>query len=291
MTRTGARDGRRPEEEAETTDGRAAKGVAAPALAPRPLTPVTPLEPHVIVVFGATGDLARRKLLPGFLHLHHAGLLPRCRIVGVSLDDLDDEAYRQLAYEACTRFARPEALHKHWPTFSRSIRHVPLGDGAATLATTAKEAERELGGGARAGVRDDQAGAAALDAAGDADAPDLGVLQGEERVVEERHQGVEELGLVGRLDRELRAREHEAVTARYRLHLEVAKAVVGAGLPQAPRGQELAGEDPGQGRLLLGVGARSRQRGAGLADCFAHRSWRRSSRRSCRSTSKNVLLS
>ena len=46
-------------------------------------------QPHVVVLFGATGDLARRKLLPGMLHLCEAGLLRDCRIVGTSLDDLD----------------------------------------------------------------------------------------------------------------------------------------------------------------------------------------------------------
>ena len=35
-----------------------------------------PPDDHVIVLFGATGDLARRKLLPGLFHLHAAGLLP-----------------------------------------------------------------------------------------------------------------------------------------------------------------------------------------------------------------------
>ena len=42
-------------------------------------------ENHVIVLFGATGDLARRKLLPGLFHLHAAELLPRdYRIIGSS---------------------------------------------------------------------------------------------------------------------------------------------------------------------------------------------------------------
>ena len=42
-------------------------------------------ENHVIVLFGATGDLARRKLLPGLFHLHAAGLLPReYRVIGAS---------------------------------------------------------------------------------------------------------------------------------------------------------------------------------------------------------------
>ncbi|MGH8980318.1 MAG: glucose-6-phosphate dehydrogenase, partial [Acidimicrobiales bacterium] len=113
---------------------------------PRPLSSVPPLEPHVIVLFGATGDLARRKLLPGFLHLRHAGLLPQCQIVGVSLDDLDDDGYRQLAYEACTRFARSDALQKHWPTFAHTIHHVPLGQGPEALGAAVRAAERELPG-------------------------------------------------------------------------------------------------------------------------------------------------
>jgi hypothetical protein len=38
---------------------------------------------HVIVLFGATGDLAKRKLLPGLFHLHAAGLLPHeYRVIG-----------------------------------------------------------------------------------------------------------------------------------------------------------------------------------------------------------------
>ena len=38
---------------------------------------------HVIVIFGATGDLARRKLLPGLFHLAKAGLMPAdYRVIG-----------------------------------------------------------------------------------------------------------------------------------------------------------------------------------------------------------------
>ncbi|MDQ6947149.1 MAG: glucose-6-phosphate dehydrogenase, partial [Actinomycetota bacterium] len=58
---------------------------------PAPVAAMTPLAPHVIVLFGAGGDLARRKLLPGLLHLAQAGLLPDCRIIATSLEDLDDE--------------------------------------------------------------------------------------------------------------------------------------------------------------------------------------------------------
>ena len=49
-----------------------------------------PLPPHVIVIFGATGDLSRRRLLPGLLHLFQAGLMPEFRIVGVSLEEIGE---------------------------------------------------------------------------------------------------------------------------------------------------------------------------------------------------------
>jgi len=53
---------------------------------------VGPRFPQVVVLFGATGDLARRKLLPGLFHLSSAGFIPGCRIIGVSLDGIDDIA-------------------------------------------------------------------------------------------------------------------------------------------------------------------------------------------------------
>ncbi len=51
--------------------------------------PANQIEPHVIILFGATGDLAARKLLPGLLHLAMTGMMPDYRIVG-SLDQHPD---------------------------------------------------------------------------------------------------------------------------------------------------------------------------------------------------------
>ena len=45
---------------------------------------VGPRFPQVVVLFGATGDLARRKLLPGLFHLSSVGFIPGCRVIGVS---------------------------------------------------------------------------------------------------------------------------------------------------------------------------------------------------------------
>ena len=106
---------------------------------------MAPLKPHVIVMFGATGDLARRKLLPGLLHLHLAGLVPDCRIVGTSLDDLGDEGFRQFAEHACAEFARRKVTSEEWQGFGSRLRFVPSADGPEALAAAVGKAEAELG--------------------------------------------------------------------------------------------------------------------------------------------------
>jgi glucose-6-phosphate 1-dehydrogenase len=56
---------------------------------------------HVIVIFGASGDLTRRKLLPGLFRLHRAGLMPeRWRIVGTSRRPSSDDDFRAAARDA-----------------------------------------------------------------------------------------------------------------------------------------------------------------------------------------------
>jgi glucose-6-phosphate 1-dehydrogenase len=64
-------------------------------------------EPAALVLFGASGDLTRRKLLPALYSLLHAGLLPAglC-IVGVARRPLDDAAFRQAMREAIDEFSR-----------------------------------------------------------------------------------------------------------------------------------------------------------------------------------------
>src|SRR5438093_5484367 len=82
------------------------------------------LQPHLMVLVGATGDLARRKLLPGLLHLWSAGLLPECRILGTSLDELDDDGFRDLARKACDEFAQPGIVERHWAAFETRLAYV-----------------------------------------------------------------------------------------------------------------------------------------------------------------------
>src|SRR4051794_17938246 len=110
---------------------------------------MTPLKPQVVVLFGATGDLAKRKLLPGLLHLHRAGLVPACRIIGTSLDDLDDESFANLAEAACKVFASREVTPEQWRSFAATLRFVPFDAGASALGAAVKQAEDELGEGPR----------------------------------------------------------------------------------------------------------------------------------------------
>jgi len=100
----------------------------------------------VIVLFGATGDLARRKLLPGMMHLHRSGLLDRFEVVGSSLEPLDDDGFRRVAREACDEFARQRADLTDVDAFCRRLSYVPSGAGPRGLEAAVAAAEWRLGG-------------------------------------------------------------------------------------------------------------------------------------------------
>jgi glucose-6-phosphate 1-dehydrogenase len=109
-----------------------------------PVAAVPPLAPHVIVMFGACGDLAQRKLLPGLLHLSQAGLLPECRIIGTSLDELDDEGFRSMARGACTEFRRLDSSAEQLAAFAQRLSYVPQSRGPDGLAEAVAVAEAML---------------------------------------------------------------------------------------------------------------------------------------------------
>jgi glucose-6-phosphate 1-dehydrogenase len=110
---------------------------------------VGPQNPQVVVLVGATGDLARRKLLPGLFHLSSVGFIPGCRIIGVSLDDIDDAAFRQIARDSLVEFSTRKFVEADWLKFADSLQYVPMGAGPATLKAAVLDAERRLGGDTR----------------------------------------------------------------------------------------------------------------------------------------------
>ncbi len=103
-------------------------------------------QPHLIVIFGATGDLARRKLLPGLMHLVQSGLVPDSRIIGVSLDDFDDTEFRTFAAEACREFSTRPVLDEELTDFMARLSYVNVTAGPEVLAQEAAKQEAALGG-------------------------------------------------------------------------------------------------------------------------------------------------
>jgi glucose-6-phosphate 1-dehydrogenase len=66
-----------------------------------------PVPPTTLVIFGATGDLSRRKLLPALYNLAHEGALPELfNMIGVSRRDQSDDDFRDFAREAINQFSR-----------------------------------------------------------------------------------------------------------------------------------------------------------------------------------------
>ena len=102
---------------------------------------------HVIVMFGATGDLARRKLLPGLFHLAAAGLMPdRYQIIGSARADLTGEQFRDLAGQAIDEFGTSKPTGPAWQAFARRLSFASTGSGAGPLAAEIDRTEREIGG-------------------------------------------------------------------------------------------------------------------------------------------------
>jgi glucose-6-phosphate 1-dehydrogenase len=115
----------------------------APRAAPTGVVP----EDQVIVLFGATGDLARRKLLPGMFHLARVGLMPeRFRIVGAARKPLPVEEFRELAREAVEGSGRKAVDVAEWERFADSLRFASVGDGLEELGEAVATAREELTG-------------------------------------------------------------------------------------------------------------------------------------------------
>ncbi len=113
--------------------------------APRP-------DAHVVVLFGARGDLAARKLLPGFFRLTQAGLMPEAfRIIGSGRHAPDSrEAFVREVREALEEHGPGELDEDAWGAFAERLSFVASSaDDTSELAAAVRAAEEELGGEAR----------------------------------------------------------------------------------------------------------------------------------------------
>jgi glucose-6-phosphate 1-dehydrogenase len=108
---------------------------------------------HVVVIFGATGDLAKRKLLPGWFHLFAAGLLPReFRLIGSAPPGMamTEEQFREHARQSCADFCITKPTERLWSQFAANLSFAAADTGnTADLVAAVQRAEKEIGGSPR----------------------------------------------------------------------------------------------------------------------------------------------
>jgi glucose-6-phosphate 1-dehydrogenase len=102
---------------------------------------------HVVVLFGAGGDLAKRKLLPGLFHLAKAGLLPDgFRVVGTSRRERSDDEFREIARAAVGEGTSGE----DWERFAARLSAAAFRpDATESLREAVERADADLGGDVR----------------------------------------------------------------------------------------------------------------------------------------------
>lgn len=82
--------------------------------------------PHTMVIFGASGDLTSRKLIPALYRSFRRGRLPTdTRIVGVSRSNFSDEAWREQLAESTAKQEIKDFDAESWQEFSQSIHYCP----------------------------------------------------------------------------------------------------------------------------------------------------------------------
>ncbi len=85
-----------------------------------------PVHPTTLVIFGGTGDLAHRKLLPAVYNLAHEGALPeRFNLVAVSRSDIPHDDYKGMARESINQYSRRSPDPKVLDKLLENVRYVP----------------------------------------------------------------------------------------------------------------------------------------------------------------------
>jgi glucose-6-phosphate 1-dehydrogenase len=110
-------------------------------------------DPCVLVIFGASGDLTHKKLMPALYSLMVRRLLPpRFAIVGVSRSEGDDESFRKDMEEAVRKYARDEFRQEVWDELAQSMHYVATdfadegGERQLEQLVEQLDGENELGG-------------------------------------------------------------------------------------------------------------------------------------------------
>ncbi|MFJ8698054.1 glucose-6-phosphate dehydrogenase [Streptomyces ardesiacus] len=133
-----------PRSAKKTGTARAAKGAKGRGAAAKAVEPVAPLDwsnplrdprdrrlpriagPSGLVIFGVTGDLSRRKLMPAVYDLANRGLLPPgFSLVGFARRDWEDQDFAQVVHDAVREHARTPFREEVWQQLSEGMRFIP----------------------------------------------------------------------------------------------------------------------------------------------------------------------
>ncbi len=109
-----------------------------------------PVPPTALTIFGATGDLSKRKLLPALYNLAHEGALPeRFKLIGVSRSPQSDDDFRAVAKESIEQYSRRETDPDVLEGLLAMMRYVGAAfddeAGYETLRQILDEADEETG--------------------------------------------------------------------------------------------------------------------------------------------------
>ena len=109
-------------------------------------------DPCILVIFGASGDLTKRKLFPALYSLAYRRLLPeKFAVVGIARTEESDDDFRERMKEAVQQFGRDEFRDDVWDTLAEGMRYVAADfsdeQGLDHLADTVNELDDERGTG------------------------------------------------------------------------------------------------------------------------------------------------
>src|SRR6188508_1481497 len=111
---------------------------------------LAPVEPCTLIIFGGSGDLARRRLIPALYNLLLDGLLPaNFAVLGLGRKQMTDEDFRASLREGVLAHSRQALVEDQWRTFADRLFYLSGGNEDAqtyrALKQRAEELERQLG--------------------------------------------------------------------------------------------------------------------------------------------------
>jgi glucose-6-phosphate 1-dehydrogenase len=103
------------------------------------------MDPLVLVIFGASGDLAKRKLIPAIYQLYKGNHLPDCfAVLGVSRTDYSDEAFRDFIFSESDHLDHEGVSKEDQERFKQSLYYLPINTSESSDYAKVKERLAEL---------------------------------------------------------------------------------------------------------------------------------------------------